>query len=160
MNKLTREIVKYEDFGRRMIAGAEAMKTCSKECQKANTGYCTPCSCLAHNEILASNNLEFKIDLKLTLKKEWFDKILAGEKKEEYREINSYWKPRLSKLIRLDSQLPIIEHVHFFNGGYFSEKLPNFKIEFLGAEIGGGKTEWGAEPGKKYYVIKLGNIIN
>ena len=29
--------------------------------------------------------------LHLTLKKKWFDMILSGEKKEEYREIKSYW---------------------------------------------------------------------
>lgn len=33
--------------------------------------------------------------LKLTIKKKWFDKIKSGEKKEEYREIKSYWIKRL-----------------------------------------------------------------
>ena len=30
--------------------------------------------------------------LQLTLKKKWFDLILSGEKKEEYREIKPYWE--------------------------------------------------------------------
>jgi len=29
--------------------------------------------------------------LRLTIKKEWFDMIQSGEKKEEYREIKPYW---------------------------------------------------------------------
>nr|WP_295440284.1 hypothetical protein [uncultured Prevotella sp.]DAV55018.1 MAG TPA: ASCH domain protein [Caudoviricetes sp.] len=33
--------------------------------------------------------------LTLSVKKEWFDKILSGEKKEEYREIKPYWGARL-----------------------------------------------------------------
>ena len=32
--------------------------------------------------------------LHLTLKKKWFDLILSGEKKEEYREIKDYWCKR------------------------------------------------------------------
>lgn len=33
--------------------------------------------------------------LRLTLKKKWYDMILSGEKKEEYREIKPYWLIRL-----------------------------------------------------------------
>lgn len=33
--------------------------------------------------------------LTLSVKKEWFDKIVSGEKKEEYREIKPYWISRL-----------------------------------------------------------------
>ena len=35
------------------------------------------------------------MNLYLTLKKNWFDLILSGEKKEEYREIKPYWEKRL-----------------------------------------------------------------
>ena len=35
-----------------------------------------------------------KIILPLTLNKKWFDMILSGVKKEEYREIKSYWIKR------------------------------------------------------------------
>ena len=34
--------------------------------------------------------------LHLTLTKNWFDLILSGEKKEEYREIKPYWEKRLN----------------------------------------------------------------
>lgn len=33
--------------------------------------------------------------LTLSVKKEWFDKIVSNEKKEEYREIKPYWVARL-----------------------------------------------------------------
>ena len=117
--------------------------------------------------------------LKLTLKRKWFDLILSGEKKEEYREIKDYWLKRLvDKNIFIDAisfehwldNLPehlTFQHVvnqfdaiHFYNGAYYSDKLPNFLIECKGIEIAKGKTHWGAEPHEKYFVIKLGEILN
>ena len=35
--------------------------------------------------------------LTLTVSKQWFDMIVSGKKTEEYREIKSYWVPRLSR---------------------------------------------------------------
>jgi len=35
------------------------------------------------------------MNLHLTLTKNWFDLILSGEKKEEYREIKPYWEKLL-----------------------------------------------------------------
>lgn len=37
------------------------------------------------------------MDLILNLKKEYFEEILSGVKKEEYREIKEYWNKRLNK---------------------------------------------------------------
>jgi hypothetical protein len=51
------------------------------------------------------------------------------------------------------------DDIHFYNGGSAWVKYPNFKIEFKGFEIREGKPEWGAEPGKKYFVMKLGGVI-
>lgn len=34
--------------------------------------------------------------LTLSLKKQWFDMIKSGEKKEEYREFNEFWIKRLT----------------------------------------------------------------
>ena len=123
--------------------------------------------------------------LKLTLKKKWFDMILSGEKTEEYREINDYWKSRLA--IRKGSKLAkmsILEYpdlkkltlcislgydfvprfdfdrVQFFNGGHFSSKLPNFIIELKSIEINTGKVEWGAEENKTYFGLRLGKIVS
>jgi hypothetical protein len=37
--------------------------------------------------------------LVLPIKKKWFDMILSGEKKEEYREIKPYYDSRLNKKV-------------------------------------------------------------
>ena len=96
------------------------------------------------------------MDLKLTLKKQWFDMILSGEKLEEYRVVKPFWESRLNKI--MDGSVEI-ENVHFFNGAYFSENLPNFKIEFKGIERCVGKDGWGAVGDTEYFVIKLGKVI-
>lgn len=46
-----------------------------------------------------------------------------------------------------------------FSNGYATDR-PQFDIELKGIEIKEGKPEWGAEPGKKYFVLKLGEILN
>jgi hypothetical protein len=43
--------------------------------------------------------------LPLTISKEWFDMIVAGEKKEEYRIIKGYWAKRLL-LVRSELEEP------------------------------------------------------
>ena len=37
--------------------------------------------------------------LVLPIKKQWFDMIRSGEKKEEYREIKPYWASRIGKAL-------------------------------------------------------------
>lgn len=118
--------------------------------------------------------------LHLTLKKKWFDMIASGEKKEEYREINNYWTKRFIErdyykysnvpdIKMLKSQyfdktlfyavMRDFDSVHFANGGHFHPSIPQITLKCAGMEISTGKTEWGAEPGKEYFVIKLGDII-
>lgn len=87
--------------------------------------------------------------LHLTLKKKWFDMILSGEKKEEYREIKPYWIKRLSK------QYDIIR----FRNGYSSD-APTMDIMFLGVKVGVNKTEWSDASPKQCYVLSLGNILS
>jgi hypothetical protein len=83
--------------------------------------------------------------LHLVLKKKWYDMISSGEKKEEYREIKPYWIKRLSQDKKYD--------VVCFHLGYTNTTL-SFLIESI--EKGVGNPKWGAEPGKEYFVIKLG----
>ncbi len=122
-----------------------------------------------------------KTTLHLTIKKKWFDMIQSGEKSEEYRELNMFWAKRLCARIQtptgylspINSVLlgesldgwrkftggckPFNEYqaVLFANGGHFGN-VPKHTREFKGIEIREGRHEWGAEPGKKYFVIKLG----
>lgn len=69
--------------------------------------------------------------LTLPIKKKWFDMIASGVKTEEYREIR-------------------------FRNGY-SGNSPSF-VAKCSLRTGTGRGEWGAEPGKKYYILKIHEI--
>lgn len=106
--------------------------------------------------------------LTLPIKRKWFSMILSGEKKEEYREIKPYYDKRFmntfgtiwigDKLIR--SPLPEIQKnrvqlVAFRNG--YGKDAPTIWAE-CSLTAGYGREEWGAEPGKKYYILKIEDI--
>ena len=88
--------------------------------------------------------------LHLTLKKKWFDMILLENKKEEYREIKPYWANRICA--------KKYKYITFRNG--YARNAPQFTIELKSITPSTGKPEWGAEEGKTYFVLLLGNIIN
>ena len=115
--------------------------------------------------------------LHLNLKRKWFDMILNGEKTEEYREIKYYWTSRFvaflwtsnmgmksnsDRLLDGDytkaSFLDDFDTITFSNG--YAKNRPQFEIEFDCLDISTGKEEWGAVPNQKYFVLKLGKIIN
>lgn len=111
--------------------------------------------------------------LKLTLKKQWFDMILSGEKTEEYRDVKDYWVNRLcvkypksviavgAKLMDKHSgqqfDLDKFDFVEFTNG--YSRKSPRVTLECKGIEIGIGNPKWGAIANETYFIIKLGSGI-
>ena len=106
--------------------------------------------------------------LHLTLKKKFFDMILSGEKKEEYREIESgYWCKRFCQKGWESFEIEILHNainkqydiVHFYNGGSAWLKYPNFQIECKGITIGKAKSEWSDNWQGEVFIIKLGNII-
>ena len=109
--------------------------------------------------------------LHLNLKYKWFKMIFLGIKKEEYRALTPYWDKRLCNIGSVNRSLNLIfngklpentfkewDTITFSNG--YSRDRPQFEIEFKGIEIREGNPEWGAEPGKKYFVLKLGDILN
>lgn len=102
-----------------------------------------------------------KETLHLNLKKEWFDLILSGVKKQEYRDITDYWKNRFDNLFSMkhgdETFIPIIETITFSNG--YAKDRRQFEIECKGTMIGTGKPEWGAEKDKKYFVFRLGRVL-
>lgn len=83
----------------------------------------------------------------LQIKKKWFDMILSGRKKEEYREIKPYYEIRFSKWFK-DGECIIT-----FKNGY-SKNAPCFAATCQ-LKKGYGKEEWGAAPGKEYFVLKI-----
>lgn len=105
--------------------------------------------------------------LHLNLKKKWFDMILSGEKKEEYREIKPYWISRLMWTLteyldnegQVDTSLFQTFDSIIFSNGYAKDR-PQFEIEFNRIRKGIGNPEWGAIKGEKYFVLELGKIIS
>lgn len=98
-------------------------------------------------------------NLILHLKGQWYDKIEFEGKLEEYRDYKEYWFKRLveegnfsTKEIRKFKDFDTITFVY----GYTKRKMI---FECNGIEIGTGKPEWGAEPGREYFVIKLGDRL-
>lgn len=120
--------------------------------------------------------------LKLILKRKWFDMIADGIKMEEYREIKPYYLHRLfedwkgnkidEKYINnsrffnkfkkqinnlKNGQLSVFKYKHdgvMFYHGYATDRDKMYcNIESI--TIGEGNPEWGAEPGKEYFVIRL-----
>lgn len=93
----------------------------------------------------------------LPIKRKWFDMIVSGEKKEEYRELKEYWHKRFSK-----ADLGYIcpfgfvgrnpREVMFRNG--YSIDSPSC-ICLVKLTLGKGRPEWGAEPDKDYFILKI-----
>lgn len=96
-------------------------------------------------------------NLHLTLKKKWFDMIASGEKKEEYREVKPYWIKRLTAYNNAFDHCRDFSAIEFKNG--YGKDAPTLLFECDEIIIGTGKPEWGAEPDKEYFVIKLGKIL-
>lgn len=80
--------------------------------------------------------------LHLTLHRKWFEEILKGTKKIEYREIKPYWTKRLFD----DKGKPIKYDAIIFKNGY-SKNCPIIKVEFLGVRK------------KEKYEILLGRVL-
>ena len=91
--------------------------------------------------------------LTLPIKKKWFDMILSGEKKEEYREIKPYWTKRFGWTDEGEEKTIYLTKNVIFKNGY-GKNSPQIKC-YVKIEYGYGKEEWGAEPNKLYYVLKI-----
>lgn len=114
----------------------------------------------------------------LPLKKKWFDMIKAGIKKEEYREIKPYYIRKFIKLdtlredlleyykiglddgeiVGMEGELRLLSDKLYkvvFTLGYPKADDTERRLEFKNPriQIGKGRKEWGAEPGKIYFVI-------
>lgn len=117
--------------------------------------------------------------LTLQIKKKWFDMILSGEKKEEYREIKPYYEVRMQNTFGLIIvEIPDGEggmKQHFLQGNDVPEEIreePVQEIIFKNGyakdspsliakctlRIGQGRKEWGAEPGKEYFILDIQEV--
>lgn len=99
--------------------------------------------------------------LVLPIKKKWFDMILSGRKKEEYREISTYWKVRFANVFGECAYISgyqaedRFEKIMFRNG--YSKNSPSV-IAKCTLRVGMGKEEWGAEKDKEYFVLTIHEI--
>lgn len=108
--------------------------------------------------------------LTLSLKKKWFNMIKAGVKKEEYRDIKAkYFEMFCDHLnvyeINKSNNFDVSFHLKWpeelgydtlvFTLGYPKADDTERRITFKNPRIriGTGRPEWGAEPGKEYFVI-------
>lgn len=110
--------------------------------------------------------------LTLTVNKEWFSRILSGEKKEEYREIKPYWASRLVNhqaksgevlfdefggYCRVIGKLEYKQYTHvlFING--YRKDSPRIEKEIESITI--GKPKKGLCPDKwldtEFFIIKF-----
>ena len=80
--------------------------------------------------------------LYLPLKKQWYEMIERGEKREEYREMKPYWQKRLIETRKTYPQSPVS-----------CDSLKRIDA------VGRGRPEWGA-PDDEVFVIKLGKRIS
>lgn len=90
--------------------------------------------------------MSYKADpriLQMTLHKKWFDKILSGRKRYEFREFKPYWTKRLE-----GKEYDVIR----FKNGY-NRDARVMKVEYCGYQIRTVK-------GKKLYCIRLGKMLS
>ena len=94
--------------------------------------------------------------LRIPIRKHWWKMIYDNDKPEEYREIGDYWRKRFQTLGLLDEKgEPVpdaVADVILVNG--YGPKAPELLVRIM-LRIGTGEPKWGAEPGKKYYVLPI-----
>ena len=135
---------------------------------------CFKCGCHFYatrsDQLFCSKKCRYKYyhnnDMILTLKKEWYDMILSGEKIEEYREIKPYWETRFTnyfgKHYDTSKDTPTIvwnenKKIIIFRNGYGNDK-PSFRAECSIREDY-GNLKWGAKEGTLYYVLTIHKIF-
>ena len=122
-------------------------------------------------------------NLQLPLKKQWFEMTDEVIKLEDYREISWYWIKRIMSkkynaiypteqeaidgiIKHIDPNFLVKTHCKKFELNIMTLGYPKstdtdriLKFEHKGIEIRTGTPEWGAEPGKIYFVIKHGKRL-
>ena len=105
--------------------------------------------------------------LHLTLKREWYEMIASGEKREEYRTINKFWHKRLVDHMYIPFGMEyapmafMIPYTHVeFSLGYpkrddWSRRM---LFEVFNISMGKGNPNWGA-PDKDVFKIELGRRV-
>jgi len=85
--------------------------------------------------------------LTLPIKNIWFDMICSGEKKDEYRALNSYYDSRFSRYEGQEIEV-------MFRNGYHSNS-PAVVCVVVPERDQPGLVEWGGIPGEKYWCLHI-----
>lgn len=96
--------------------------------------------------------------LTLPIKRKWFDMIVSGEKREEYRAPTEYWRKRLvSELVRQGKQRGFNGLKVRIRAGYHKNAaMAELTLSMITTET--GRPEWGAEPGVEYFVLHIKRV--
>ena len=88
----------------------------------------------------------------LPIKKKWYNMIVSGEKKEEYRSLTRYYYSRFKKY-EIGSNKPF--EILLRNG--YSSTSPTVKC-VVTVRTGVGKEKWGAVPNEAYFVLEIKEV--
>lgn len=93
--------------------------------------------------------------LTLPIKQKWLDMIASGDKKEEYRDFTDYYDTRFTNTPKFweDGRLQFYVRLR---AGYRSDS-PSLVIQCW-LDVDEGKPEWGADPGKEYFVLHITGV--
>ena len=103
--------------------------------------------------------------LELPLKKEWYNMIESGDKREEYRVIKPYWSKRLVGVDKplfshrygyQHANVKGYTHVRFRYG--YKKRTMLYKLDEI--TIGRGNPNWGAPTDKDVFIIKFHEYEN
>lgn len=114
------------------------------------------------------------MNLQLSLTRQWFEMTASGEKTEDYRKITPYWIKRFCYYkfdnfhfcdlctCRCDQKGYKKFETTTLTLGYPKQTDTSriIRFECKGIEVGYGNPEWGAEPGKMYFIVKHGKRIS
>ena len=106
--------------------------------------------------------------LTLPIKKKWYDEILAGNKKIEYREIKPYWTSRFLKVLEIegkpDETISTLTRIINWQNKQFEVVFKNgydldspSLIALCSLDIGPGEPRWSL-PNERYYRLHIEKI--
>lgn len=84
----------------------------------------------------------------MTIKRQYFDEILSGKKKEEFRMVNPHW---VDKIIGKE-----YTHIIFQNG--YNRNAPRLEAEYMSYDIRNIRNDFFGNDEVTVFVLKLGTI--
>ena len=95
----------------------------------------------------------------LPIKRKWFDMIVEGVKKEEYRLCKPYWAVRIANERTMAGLCGVKPEVELVAGYSRSASRAVFEIDSVIQRLGVRHPEWG-ETDDLHYVLRLGRRLS